>query len=64
MEDQLRLKTVAQRLQKEAQRLPVNEAKDELVREVMEHDTVVVMAETGSGKSTRKQLLQLPLHAN
>lgn len=53
------LKLKADLLQKQAQDLPVNIAADYLVKAILEQDTTIIMAETGSGKSTQiPQLLQ------
>ncbi|KAJ9125209.1 hypothetical protein QFC22_000163 [Naganishia vaughanmartiniae] len=46
-------KARAKKLAIETAALPVNTAQDELVKAILANDTVIVMAETGSGKSTQ-----------
>lgn len=42
------------KLKLESAELPVSQARDELLRYISQEPTVIVVGETGSGKTTRK----------
>ncbi|GAA6059902.1 hypothetical protein JCM10212_005285 [Sporobolomyces blumeae] len=52
-EEKKRLRLEAHRLEAGRKELPVWEGKDEILKAVEENDTVVVLGETGSGKTTQ-----------
>ena len=45
---------LARQLRHTRQQLPIWAGRDAIVKAVREHDTVILMAETGSGKTTRE----------
>ncbi|GAA5869404.1 hypothetical protein JCM1840_005461 [Sporobolomyces johnsonii] len=53
VEEKKRLRDEARRLESGRKELPVWEGRDEILKAVQENDTVVVLGETGSGKTTQ-----------
>ncbi|GAA5959117.1 hypothetical protein JCM21900_002563 [Sporobolomyces salmonicolor] len=53
VEEKRRLRDEARRLESGRKELPVWEGRDEILKAVQENDTVVVLGETGSGKTTQ-----------
>lgn len=41
------------KIQKERKQLPIYQAKDILLEQIEKHDTLVIVGETGSGKTTQ-----------